>query len=460
MKFAPFNYQEKALGHILDKQQACLFMGCGLGKTATSLQAICDLYDDVATKGILVVAPLRVCNLTWGSEVAKWDNFSWMRVANLRTDAGWDALEQSSAHIYVCNYEMLPKLQKLYLKGRRKKKYAFDTVIWDELTRAKNYKSSRIKAVREYFWRMGMRMWGLTGEPTPNSLLEIFGQILLIDGGERLGKSEKAFKERYFETTDFHGRKWKPKLYAKEAIYRKISDICLTLKTSDYLKDVPDVHIEDVEVSLGAKVMSLYEEMKEELLIEIGPDEVITAANAAVLCNKLTQITSGSCKNEEGVSVDIHDKKIKALAGVYSKHSGPLFVICHFRREQVRIRENFPEAIFFEDAKTLEEQKKLETEWNKGNIPMLVANPQSVGHGLNLQKGGNGICWFTCCWSGEFYNQTNFRLYRTGQESVVIIYRLVAIGTIDEHIVETLRHKSEQQEEFLNALEQMRLSSS
>lgn len=454
MKFSPFEYQKLAIGHLLANRSAGLFMGCGLGKTSSTLAAVEALFDDLATKGILVVAPVRVCNLTWDSEAAKWEDFRWMRVANLRTKEGWRALEDSSAHVYTCNYEMLPKLQKLYFKGRRKKKFAFDTIVFDESTRAKNPDSSRIKSVREYLWRHDFRIWALTGEPTPNSLLEIFGQILLVDGGRCFGKSFAQFRDRYFETKDYAGRKWEPKPHAREAILRRISDICLTLRSSEFL-DVPDVSIEDVEVALSSKVREQYETMKEELFLEIG-EECISAANAAVLCNKLSQITSGACYGEGKELIEIHSKKLEALRKVAKEEQGPLFVICHFRHEQDRIRKCFPEAVFFEDATTLDKQKKLEQDWSNGKIKMLVANPQSVGHGLNLQYGGKAICWFTCTWSGEFYTQTNHRLYRTGQKEIVKIYRLVATDTIDDYIVETLRHKNDQQAEFLLALQKMK----
>ena len=485
-QFIPYEYQELAIEHLRKHDRACLFMGCGLGKTATSLQRMAELIEEGYATGFLVVAPLRVCNLTWPAEVEEWEDFSWMKVANLRTDHGWRQLFRGSAHIYVINYEMLPKLAERYFYNRRQKDYAFQGVYFDELTRAKNHKSTRIKAVRPYIDKLKWVV-GLTGTPAPNSLMELFGQLLLVDKGETFGKHITRFRQAYFHNTGYGKfQKWEATERAEEAVHEKLKKRCITLKTSDWL-DLPDIEEEDIEIKLKPSARRLYEKLQKELIImlergtieqetldsikqqyeeqvdedfsfDFDGSHTITAATAAVLTMKLLQATSGCIyTTEEKKPVVIDDSKMKALEKLCKKYKGksPIMIACWFKHEQERLR-SLPGAKLFSDCKKDHEQKRLQDQWNAGKVPVLVVHPASVGHGINLQKGGHIGAWMTIPWSRELYDQTNARLHRKGQKNPVKIYRLLCEDSADLLVAESLRNKHRQQTNLLNALRKLK----
>lgn len=457
LTYKPSEPQLLATDHLLVNKEAALFMGCGLGKTAAVLDTLNSLFHDVACRGALVVAPLRVCNLTWPAEVDKWEQFSWMRVANLRTKEGWEMLKKGSAQIYVVNYEMLPQLRERFLKGKRS--LPFDVVVWDELTKAKNHKSKRIRAVVPYLREKCSRHWGLTGTPTPNGLMDLFAQVRLLDGGARLGKSFTHFQNQYFFPTDYMRYNWEPRQGSREAIYKKLEGFALTLKSSDYL-DIPDVVVEDIEVKIPQDIQEqVYDELERELFVALDDDEHLSAVNAAVLTNKLLQVCSGAVYKEDKNVHVLHSAKLQALSALYKKlhkRKEPLLVACTFKHEQDRIRAMFPEALFFQDAKTPTEQTHLVNLWNRGCVPMLVAHPGSIGHGLNLQAGGCNVVWFSPTWSSELYDQFNARLARRGQDKVTTLYRLLTTGTVEDGVVEALREKDTEQNALLDALRRWR----
>lgn len=458
--FKPLLHQEFILDHLENNKVAGLIVGMGLGKTAACLSTMADLLLDGASRGFLVVAPLRVANLTWTQEPLLWDEFKWLRVANLRTKEGWAMLMNRSAHIYVCNYEFTPKLIREYLKGRRKNKWAFDSVVYDEITAWKNPSSVRARSFAPYSNRMERR-WTLTGTPASNSLIDLFGQMKVLDQGASLGTEFGAFKARYFHMVgdpQSPHRKLVPDEWAKEAIYRKISGSCLTLRRSDWL-DIPDVTEEDVDVSLPAKAMDQYEELEEELLLRLEEwDKEIDVANAAVLMGKLLQITGGAIYHTDDETqhrewFPIHDAKVKALAKLVKSRPGEnIIVLCNFKHEQDRLRKAFPKAKFLADCKTEARQLELIEAWNAGKVPMLVSHPKSIGHGLNLQHGGRTLVWFTLNWSRELYDQAIARLARQGQDEVTEVFRLMVPGTVDWAVAESLRFKDRQQGELLEAL--------
>lgn len=433
--------------HLVNNKFAALFMGTGLGKTAATLAAMCELFRDGRTKAVLVIAPLRVCNFTWPDEMDKWDQFRWLRYANLRTEEGWKALQDRSAHVYLCNYEMLPKLRDKYLKGNRD--VAFDAVVFDELTKAKNHNSKRINSVRQYFYKHCDTRWGLTGTPTPNSLLELFAQIRLLDQGKRLGVSFGHFRETYFDKQDFYGYTWKVKPNSKERIYQRVGDIALTLSRQDWL-DIPDVFVEDTDVSMPSEVKDMYKELEAELLIMLDDDKELEAQNAAVLVNKLLQMTSGAIYYEVGEPYhNLHTAKIDALCKLVKRIGNSTTLIAYqYRHELDRIKKALPNAVGFKDMP----ERELLDKWNQGEIAQLLVNPMSMAHGLNMQLGGSNVIWFSLPWSPELYDQTNARLARRGQECETTIHRLVMTGTMDEAVVEALRRKDEDQTALLVAL--------
>jgi SNF2 family DNA or RNA helicase len=460
VKFVRQLHHELGITHLLSGPKIALWAGMGLGKTAMSLSAVTELFDRFQTIGALVVAPLRVANLTWPNEVEKWDEFRWLRVANLRTKEGRQALFDSSAHIYTINWEALPWLVDNYMFGRRAEKFAFDTVIFDELTKAKNHQSKRVNAFRAYLPRV-KRRWGLTGTPAPNSLLELFAQIRLLDDGKLLGPSFTDFRNNHFFATDYMERNWVPCEGTAAYLEERLANIALVLSSKDYL-DVADTVVHDVEVPLPQCAKALYKELAEELIAITATGDEIVAQNAANLTNKLLQVTSGEVYEDLDPelpepkvrpTIKVHAAKLQALTVLLKKlKPEPVLIACNFRHEQDRIHAAVPGSVRFDSAKTIAQQQQLEADWNAGKIPYLIANPASMAHGLNLQQGGRIVVWYSYTWSRELYDQLNGRLARTGQTLVPEVYRLVCPGSMDDAVLEVLRGRGENQSALMEAV--------
>jgi SNF2 family DNA or RNA helicase len=423
-------YQVLMRDHLLTRERAGAFVGVGLGKTAATLDAINRLYQDGDCKAALVVAPLRVARLTWPNEIAKWDQFRWMRTEQLRGQQ-----PSGKARIYLTNYEQLPNLRSLDFCSH---------VIFDELTRAKNPQSARIKAVRGLLH--GQTRWGLTGTPRPNSLLELFAQIRLLDDGKRLSPSYSHFRNTYFSPIDYNEYNWEPKPHAEETIYRKILDLVITLRSSDYL-DIPDTVVEDIELPLPKDAHAVYRELERELLVRLEGGDVV-APQAAILVNKLLQISGGTVYSEDrGVCV-VHSGKLSALRRLLTDLAGERTIIAtNYIHERERVVAAIPGAV---DASKFEGD--IEDAWNSGAISHLVADPRSLGHGLNLQGGGRTVIWFSPTWSRELYDQFNARVARKGQKQETRVYRIVCSSTMDEAVVESLREKGEGQAAMMSVL--------
>lgn len=454
--FVPLEHQKLIRKFLRWRKQALVFAGCGLGKTGSCLSVLDELFMDCAIRGVLVVAPIRVANLTWPAEVEEWKEFSWMKVVSLRTPEGQDAFRKGEAHIYTINYESLPKILRLLLHGKRLKQWPIDMVIWDEVSKAKNPKSKRIRAAKYYLWRLE-RHWGLTGTPASNGLLDLFGQALLIDRGKSLGTSITAFKDRYFETVDYQGRKWEPMEHAKKSIYKKLKSVAISLRASDWL-DVPELSEEDIELALPVVAKAQYAKLKKELLLLLASGSEVVAVNAAVLLNKLLQVTSGAVyvEGDKKTWEHIHDVKVKAAVKVVKEADGPVLVACYFKHEQERLAKAIPGAVLFSSAKTDVQQRELLARWNARKIPALIANPKSMAHGLNMQKGGSTVLWTTLPWSREDYDQTNGRLYRHGQEDAVKVIRLMMLETVDDAVAFALNKKRDEESALISALDAFR----
>jgi hypothetical protein len=487
MKFVPFDYQHRPIEHLLDNDDACLFASPGLGKTVMTLTAISQLILEGAAKGALIIAPLRVCAITWPAQTARWDHTKWMRVANLRTPEGQDAWDRGAAEIFVLNSEQLPSITRTvkcpkcygggcgkcnhgmiekkfpgfvdkFIKGR--KTLPVDILVIDELSLAKNHASKRFNALRPYVNDISKvdgkrdyvspfrRRWGLTGTPAPNSYLDLFAQVRIIDGGKRLGTAFTAYQSRYFES-DYLGYKWVIRPGAKEIIDEKISDIAMVMLGKDYL-DLPTCNTEDIEVDLPAAAMKAYKTLEKELLVELETGE-ITALSAAALTTKLLQLTAGCVFDAEKNTHLVHDAKIDALRKLRKAHpKEPLLVLTSYTHERKRILEAFPEARQFHE-------KDL-GEWQKGKIKMWTTDSRSISHGIDgLQLAGRIAVWMTPTYSFETYFQTNARLVRTGQEHETIIYRILAKGTIDPAVAEALRMKEEGQEGLMVAIKALQM---
>jgi len=452
MNFVRQPYQELIHDHLVNHDRAGALVGIGLGKTASTLSAFRTLVGEGAAKAMLVVAPKRVANLTWPNEIAKWDSFKHFKIERLR-----DVNDKPSgkAQIYLTSYERLLKTVKKgqdYESVPRYSDLSFcDTVVFDELTRAKNPSSAQINALRPLLTTH--RRWGLTGTPRPNSLLELFAQIRLLDDGKRLSPSFTAFRDAYFVAEDYNGYNYVPKPGAEEKIYQKIHDLVITMRSSDYL-DIADTIEEDVEVSLPKSAHAVYKELERELMVLVNEKEV-NAVNAAVLSGKLLQITGGavySSTDDIRTVVPIHDAKINALKRTVVDFQGESALIaCNYIHERERICAALPGAV---DASKF--KGDIEDAWNSKRIKYLVADPRSLGHGLNLQAGGRNVVWFSPTYSRELFDQFNGRVARKGQKDVPRIYRIICSGTIDDAVIETLRERGDNQTAMMKMLTHFR----
>ena len=451
MLFEPDEPQQIFLRHLRNSTETLGYVGMGIGKTATCLQHLNELFLEGEAVAALVVAPLRVGVLTWPSEARYWDQFQWMRIANLRTGSGQRDFLRGGAHVYTINFESLHLLVSLV--ERRGGRLPYDVVIVDELTKAKNPSSKRINFYRRKVPR-AKRNIGLTGTPMPESLLDLFAQVRLIDDGKRLGTNFSQFKREHFCQPSYAFAPWKPKDGTKEAIEQKISDITVTLRSADWL-DLPPIVFEDVEIKFGAELQEKYETLEKELVLELREGQTLNVANAAALVTKLLQFTSGHVYDEEKNVHPVHNLKFEALAKIAKHEKQPLFVACIFQHEQQRIREQFPQARFFADAKTPETQRQLFEEWNAGRVPMLVAHPASAGHGINLQHGSSIIVWMSLTYSRENYEQMIARLARRGQQNIVKVFRLICPGTIDDAVAEALANKASNEARLIAALQML-----
>jgi SNF2 family DNA or RNA helicase len=456
MIFTPAEPQKIFLDHLQREPKCMGFISMGVGKTAAVLQHISNLLLDATIVGALVVAPLRVASLTWPNEVHDWDQFRWMKVANLRTESGQRAFLQGRAHVYTCNYESLHLLVSLI--QRRKNTLPYDLEVWDESTRAKNPSSKRINNFRRNAPRTDRRI-SLTGTPAPNSHLDIFAQVRLIDDGERLGSNFLIFKKTHYFAPFMPFQPWKPKAGTDKLIEEKISDITCTLRAVDWL-NIPDTVFEDVEIKFDPALQEKYETLEKELVIELR-NKTMNVANSAALITKLLQFTSGHVYCDEKATHPVHRLKLEALKKIAVNEKSPLIVSYQFKHEAEWIKQEFPHARFFTDCKrsshnqTVENEKRLIREWNEGKIKMLVGHPASISHGLNLQYGSNALVFTTLTYNREQYEQFIGRLARRGQTQVVKVYRLMVENTVDWAVAEALAAKTENEQRLISALQML-----
>lgn len=446
MKFKPWNYQQYAINHVIDNSASGLFLDMGMGKTVSTLTAIDDLILLGEVNKILVIAPLRVAEDTWSTEVDKWDHLKHLRISKiLGSKKQREEAINTEADIYVTNRENVDWLVTECFNN-----WIWDMVVIDELSSFKSSKAKRFRAlkkVRPYF----KRIVGLTGTPAPNSLIDLWPQIYLLDGGQRLGKTITGYKERYFKPGRRNGYivyNWELKEGSEETIQNKISDICISMSAKDYL-DLPERIDNKVEITLPIKVMDTYKQLEKDLVLEIG-EEDITAANAAVLTNKLLQLANGAIYSEDKEVVRIHDEKLDRLEEIIDiANCKPVLVFYNFKHDYDRISKMLTKnKIKHQALNTSDEIKK----WNNGEIQVALLHPASAGHGLNLQYGGNIIVWFGLTWSLELYQQANARLHRQGQKETVIIHHLIAKGTVDEDVMNALANKEVNQNMLLEAV--------
>jgi len=449
--FEPFNYQIPMVEHLLANDRAALFVSPGKGKTVVTLTALDVLATCGQLRGALIVAPLRVCSITWPAQVARWSHTSWMRVVNLRTAEGLQAWLDGSADIYLINSELLPNRLPLMFPKKKTFVCPVDTLVIDELSLAKNPQSKRFKALHKHLGAIPRR-WGLTGTPIPNNYLDLWMQVRMLDDGKRLGVKYSGYKDDWFYAADYMGYNYKLVTGAKEQIDRRLADLALVMVGDP--NDLPSSSIIDIPATMPPAARKQYKTMEKEMLAEIADGE-ITAPSAGVLVNKLLQMTSGAVYDEDRNVLPVHTAKLDALRTLLDKHRGePVLILTAFKHESARILAAIPEARMFNEM--------MLGEWQDGRIPIWVADPRSLSHGIDgLQKSCRIAIWCSLTYSHETYVQTNARLIRTGQTAETIIYRIIAPGTIDDAVAEALRDKSDTQTGMLHAvraLQRMTLS--
>ena len=447
MEYKPHDYQAYATEFILSHPVAAILLQMGLGKSVITLTAIRELLDTGAVRKVLVIAPLRVARDTWPEEIRKWDHLWGLTyaVAIGSPDERRRALALSP-QITLINRENVP-----WLVQHLGKRFDYDMIVIDELSSFKNWESKRFRALMKVRPSV-KRIVGLTGTPSPNGYMDLFAEYRVLDMGERLGRFITHYREQYF-VPDRWGNgqvfSWKLRSGADEAIFRKISDITVSMKSVDHLK-MPECVMNRVPVRMDEREKALYETLKNELFLKVmtrdGVREV-DAKNASVLCGKLSQLANGAVYTDDSEVARIHDRKLDALEDLIEAANGhPLLVAYWFQHDLWRMKERFP------DLRVLRSPQDLR-DWNAGRIPVAAIHPASCGHGLNLQAGGSTLVWFGLTWSLELYQQTNARLWRQGQQAeTVVIHHIMTEGTIDEQILAALGRKDRSQETLINAV--------
>lgn len=445
--FEPHPYQGRGSNWIIDHPGCALMVPMGAGKTATTLDAIEKLkYDHLDVCKVLIIGPKRVIENTWPAEIQKWDNFKHLRYSIISGEARKRrAAVEADADIYLIGKENTSWLVDLMGTS-----WKWDMVVIDELSTFKNPSSKRFKALRTVLPFID-RVVGLTGTPTPKGLYDLWSQIYLLDRGKRLGKTQRKFQQEFFHPgymVGYQVREWYPNKDADKRIQAAISDICMSIDQAEYAT-LPDCQMIDEMVDLD-KDLDKYRKFKKELLLEVG-DDVITADSAGVMCGKLAQYTSGTIYDQDHGVHELHTHKIDALMDLMEAANGePVMIFYWYQHERDRLiralqHRNY-HGLDVKDPGAIDD-------WNAGKLDYLLLQPASAGHGLNLQDGGRIAIWYSLPnWSLELYQQANARIYRQGQKQKVMIYHLLAKGTIDLDQLRSLQDKSKVQDAMLAAL--------
>lgn len=443
MNFKPHNYQKYAIDYIKTHPVAAVLLDMGLGKTIITLTAVNELlFDSFEVHRVLVIAPLRVARDTWPSEIKKWDHLSVLTYAV----AVGTARERKAALLQGADVTIINRENLGWLIESSGIPFEYDMVVVDELSSFKNHRSKRFKALMKVRPSV-KRIVGLTGTPSSNGLMDLWAEFKILDQGKRLGRFIGQYRLKYFVPDKRNGEmiySYKPLHGAEDAIYRQISDITISMKSTDHLK-MPELISTKYEVQLSEEERKRYDALKNDLVLQLHGDE-ITAANAAALTGKLTQLSNGAIYSDDGKIIEFHDRKLDALEDIIEAANGkPVLVAYWFRHDLERIRKRF-------DVRELKSSKDI-ADWNAGQVPIGLIHPASAGHGLNLQDGGSTLVWFGLTWSLELYQQTNARLWRQGQKSrTVVIQHIITSGTIDGRILNALQRKDKTQSALINAV--------
>lgn len=440
--FTPRSYQNLIVNHQLDLPRGNTWAGMGMGKTSSTLCALdiaymCGHY----TEPTLVIAPLRVALSTWPDEYTKWD-FKNIAIQPIfgPPKIRLRCLCNQYANIFTINYENLP-----WLVETLGDKWPFKQVIADESTRLKSFRlrggSVRASSLRSVAFKKVKYWQNLTGTPAPNGLIDLWGQNWFIDGGQRLGRTMSAFTNRWFNKIPFGDfYKIEPTSFAQEQIQAVMKDVCITLDAKDWF-DIKDPILTPVYVDLPNNLKSQYRQLEKEMFLQIEGSD-IEALNAASKTIKCLQYANGAIYTDKQNNwSEVHDIKIQTLESIISEANGaPVLVAYHFKHDKDRLLKAFKQA------RLLDDDPQIIKDWNAGKIPILLAHPDSAGHGLNLQDGGNIIVYFAHWWNLESSDQILERIGPTrqaqsGYNRPVFVYEIIMRGTVDEDVIERKRTK-------------------
>lgn len=447
MEFKPYEYQKYCINQIIEKPYIGLFLDMGLGKTVITLTALKSLKTEYwAINKVLIIAPKKVAEDTWQKESEKWGHLNDLIISGvLGSAAQRTAALNEKADIYVTNRENTQWIVEYY--GR---KWPFDCVVLDESSSFKNHQAKRFRALKTVRPKIN-RLIELTGTPNPHGLLDLWSQIYLLDGGKRLGRTISVYREAFF-LPDKRNRNiiysYKPADGAETAIHESISDICISMKSEDYL-DLPDLVYEDIPVVLDAKAKAAYSRLERDAVLQINEDE-ITATNAATLSGKLLQLCNGAIYDEDHKAIPVHDCKLEAFMETVEQLNGQHALVAYYFNHDL-------ERLLFALKKTklrvkVYKDARDKDAWNNGEIDLLLIHPASCSYGLNLQQGGHHIIWFGLTWNLEEYQQTNKRLHRQGQQQPVIVHHLIVKDGRDEDVIQSLAQKDDVQQSLLESL--------
>lgn len=441
MKYRAHDYQDYATRFVLEHSYCGLILDMGLGKSVITLTALWDLMLDSFDLGcVLVIAPKRVAEDTWPKEIQKWDHLKGLTYSLVMgTEKQRREALQKRAFLYIINRENVAWLVE-------NTRWRFDGLVIDELSSFKSNKAQRFRALKRVR-PLCKRVIGLTGTPAPNTLIDLWPQIYLLDMGKRLGRFVTHYRERYFvpdKRNQHMVYSYKLREGAEREIYERIGDICISMKATDHLQ-MPELVSSRVEVHMSESERKQYDTLRRDMILKLGSGE-IDAVNAAALSGKLLQMASGAVYDSEGRALRIHDRKLDVLEDLIDAANGkPLLVAYWYKHDLQRIRERF-------DARVIDTEQDI-NDWNAGRMPVALIHPASAGHGLNLQAGGNTIVWFSLTWSLELYQQLNARLWRQGQAaSTVIVQHIVTAGTHDEDVMLALERKNTGQSALIEAV--------
>ena len=443
MLYQPHDYQKYATRFIVEHPVAAVLLQMGLGKSVITLTAIAELaLERFEVCRVLIIAPLRVARDTWPAEIQKWDHLKGLTYSvAVGTETERRVALQKDTLIHIINRENVQ-----WLIEQSGLPFQYDMLVIDELSSFKSHQAKRFRALMRMRPRVA-RVVGLTGTPSSNGLMDLWAEFRLLDMGKRLGRFITHYREAFFLPDRRSAQQvftWKPKPGAEDEIYRRISDITISMKSADYLR-MPEYISNRVPVKLSREERRTYEQLKHELVISLRGAQ-IDAVSAASLSGKLCQLANGGIYDAEHNSLFFHERKLDALEDLIEGANGkPVLVAYWFKHDLQRIQERF-------HIREIRTSRDI-ADWNSGGITVACIHPASAGHGLNLQAGGNTLIWFGLTWSLELYQQTNARLWRQGQRAdTVVIHHIIAENTIDEQIMDALERKDTTQTALMNAV--------